>query len=343
VPSGQNLARGVALGGESGTAGCGRKIRIDQGSRVVFRNCNSRFGFLCEYCARIYYFDWLAIGLDGIESALEGAEFYHFALSLPSFGATHSVPFGSGDPRSIGTPPTVCECGDRHFPRDEGLRGVPVDGDNYAYGAQVGHNYSIGVHWNATVTALRREWPSLEFLAPRDWQQRRAIHIQGVFRIHEAEMPEPEEVADVMGKVTARGLAGRTLEWGEVYVARVSRRGSPRRERHAPHPGVGIQCAEDAASYCLKAVTSGLPRVTVRNADFVARLHDAAASMRCDRCPEGGGYCAAPCHRHFGFRGHPISMSRPSPTKGRPGWAPTGISRGSQQEARREFLRARGE
>jgi hypothetical protein len=315
-------------------------VVVHIGERRILRNCNARFGFLCEYCANIFYFDWLAIGFGGVESATDEAGFYSFTLSLPTFGTTHAVPYAEGDPRSTGAATGECACGFWHGVEDDDLRGIATDCNTYDADAHIDHNYSIGDHWNATVAAVRRKWPSLEFFVVRESQERLAIHLHGVLRIHEKGMPDPEEVAAVLRGVTAKSHRGRTLAWGDAYVVQVPRRGS-RRPRHGPHPGVGIQCAEDAIAYSMKATTSGLPRITANNAEFIALLQAAAERMRCDRCPEDGRTCRAPCHKYFGFRGHPISMSRPSPTTRRPGWALTGMTRTDKIDARRQYARER--
>lgn len=99
--------------------------------------CGNRRPAVCPSCAKLARKDYqklIASGFDDVDQ--QRYRFYFLTLTAPSFGAVHRVPKSdrTGEIRK-------CRCGKLHDPlKDAGLRGVPIDLDEYDYAGCVRFN-----------------------------------------------------------------------------------------------------------------------------------------------------------------------------------------------------------
>lgn len=292
--------------------------------------CKDRRVSRCPSCAALYHGDAANILRTG---ALDfGARrFVWLTLTAPSFGATHRVPKSGGDATvsrrrdGRGRP---CGCGVVHGEADGHLRGVPLDPETYDYESQVRWNAHVGPLWHRTRDAISAVLgATLEFARVVEWQHRGAVHLHVLFRVPDGidlgELADGkvcrsmrvEQACQTVGTWERRDGMSRRYGWGRVgIVAEVVqvRAGDTRAVRRL--------CGYMAklCNYAGKDLGSSVPgrAVSVELREHLGRLEHAAISMRCPRAGcDGRGTgqrasCRGRAHRHFGFRGHPVTQSR---------------------------------
>jgi len=303
-------------------SGCVRPFLTKSGLTV---RCQSRVRSQCPSCAELYRGDWAAIARSGVfDGPVQDFRFYLLTLTAPSFGRVHRVPKLEGG--RVGR----CGCGVVHTVADADLRGVPLDLASYDYAGLVAWNRDSGLLWDRTRRRLRDYWPSVEFFAVREWQDRGALHLHALVRIARSEAPRPAVLGDAARTATAFSLVeGVLVSWGEL--------GDCQAFRADGDAAKTIWYLSKALNYVLKdaVLASGGGSKAWAH---LSRLSVAARSMRCSpSCVPRD--CVSRTHQRYGARGHVVSASRR--TRHRSGWSFTGMTRKKQRELRREWVASR--
>lgn len=257
----------------------------------------------------------------GIFDATPTARFLMVTLTAPSFGPTHRV-------AKAGRRATLCGCGATHDSViDADLRGVPLNIEEYDYEAQVWWNYSAPELRHNLIRRLRDEYPSLAYVALREFQERGAIHFHVLVRVSVRDEPKASIIEAIARSVTARVNHGATVRFGSQVRAEVARAdGNIART---------VWYLVKAVKYLVKEVATG-PSA----AGAAARQHFAELSicsrkrLRCRRCPprSSEAMCRGACHRQWGARSHVVTASR-----GKRTWSLTGLTREGIKRNRAEW------
>lgn len=320
---------------------CTRPIQIEPGISV---RCGSRRWSQCPSCARLWAGDSARLARSGIFDAdglpVEGFRYFFITLSAPSFGAVHRVPKWEKDKGQR------CRCGDRHSHSDTDVRGVPLELDTYDYVGQVRWHQALGRLWNASVNAMRRVEPDLEFFRVYEAQARLALHAHAVVRVPDTTAADASELGRAARNATTKHpLTRHVVSWGQHGVA-----DREIRPRHVDGPDVSpdqsrsvsrtlAYTLKSVVSYSLKDLGHGTPEHDIGplRRSFVFRLAQAAIDTACPRCTGGqADGCRSRAHRQHGFSGHLLALSRP--TSERPGWSFSGLTRGRLREERRVWV-----
>lgn len=164
---------------------CSAPLRLESGVREVLVRCGSRSRERCPACAARYARDEYMVATSGIKliglssegvtvspvSDFSGA-FFFLTLTLPSFGAVHSL--------------GACRCGTSHADGSF-LVGVPLSSASYDYLGHAVSNIFAPRLFNETIKALRYYLPagySFELYGVPEYQKRGAIHIHVLLRFN---------------------------------------------------------------------------------------------------------------------------------------------------------------
>ena len=322
---------------------CTRPFEVGPGISV---RCGSRRRSECPSCASLWAGDSSRLARSGVYDAdgqpVQGFRFFFITLSAPSFGAVHRVPKWEKDRGQR------CRCGGAHESADSQFRGIPLNPDVYDYVGQVRWHQALGRLWNATVTAMRRVAPDLEFFRVYEAQARLALHAHVIVRVPSICALD----ASALGTAARRASAfhpdtGERVSWGQEGVS--DREILPRhRDEPEVMPDASTSIARTLAytlktvvSYSLKDLGHGVAGedISPQRRRFVFELATAALSTQCPRCPsEGVARCKSRAHRQHGFSGHVLALSRQ--TSARTGWSFSGLTRRRLREERQAWILA---
>ncbi len=312
---------------------CEHPVRVvDRDGEVRHVRCGSRRKAKCESCSYLAQGDYrriLKAGYEELEASVDEYAFYLLTLTAPSFGSVHRVPKkGKSDVR--------CRCGKYHCAqRDDHLRGVAIDLEEYRFDEVVEWNHHLGRLWNATNTKLKKLLPSMDYIKVAEWQRRGALHLHVILRIPRRDWHLLAVEHDRQGKclmLRIREQASSVVVdnrwvWGDKALdLREIKTGSDR---------------EKAARYLAKAlayVTKDIAEDGGQIKGYEARRHFerldcAARDMKCECCEGGACACGRLCHRRWGARSSTMSKSRGG--KDRIGWC--NLRRLDLLRARREY------
>lgn len=226
----------------------------------------------------------------------------------------HHVPEAESDVR-------ICKCGQTHVPKDEHLRGVPLDMRTYRYDDQVSWNRDLPDLLARTRRVLKsRLGPGFAYISAKEPQARGVLHVHLIIRVDGSGTVPRALVLDAARGVTVRAL-GRTVGWGSQAAC------------HVIPPDGGSLARE--AGYLVKGIGEELAPAAFGlgplRGQHIARLHEAAAEMPCSEgCPGLSGGCRSHKHRNFGASNSVVSVSR--------NWSGTGLTRAKLSQRRAEWV-----
>ena len=296
---------------------CQRPLQVKEN---VWVRCNSRLLNRCKGCAALAQGDWRRIAWSGINDAPESSKFYMLTLTAPSFGATHRVAKQGEEPRP-------CQCGTTHNQKaDEGLRGVPLNLENYDYRSAVEWNYNAPVLLANFIRSLKRKYPEIAYLSVREWQHRGVLHFH-VFLRTEVTL-KPEDVERCAKSATTTGQSGRSIVFGSrLDLAAINPTETPQIVGY-PLKTLGYQVRYIDKSVITEDATTEHQR----------RLHEAA--QRSIICPGNRGVecqledCRSAVHRQWGAKSAAITTSR-----GKTAWSLNHTTRRSLRNERKDWAR----
>jgi len=247
----------------------------------------------------------------GIFEAPPTARFLMLTLTAPSFGPTHRV-------TKVGRRATLCGCGATHDSViDADLRGIPLNVDEYNYEAQVWWNYSAPELLHNLIRRLRDVYPSLAYIAVREFQERGAIHFHVLVRVSAMDEPKASVIVAIARSVTARVNHGATVRFGSQVRAEFARAdGNIART---------VWYLVKAVKYLVKEVDTGPSAAgDAARAHFMELSICSRERLRCPRCPppSSEAMCRGACHCQWGARSHVVTASR-----GKRAWSLTGLTR----------------
>lgn len=209
---------------------CLRPVAVNKaGEPPYYRRCKTRNINLCRYCAVIARNDLDTVLMSGCEEDEDNAQNHYYFVTLTAPGLnlkTHYVNNTDGEGVTIGDDVRRCACRKIHLNDELNIMGTPVHADNFDYKAVVDWNFFASKLMNATITAVRRVFPSFSYASCRELQTRLVAHYHLLCRINKADCVGRDVIEDIQNVVA--GVATKNgLKWGEhVDVQHVDNIGS---------------------------------------------------------------------------------------------------------------------
>ena len=175
--------------------------------------------------------------------------------------------------------------------------GVPRDPRHYQYGDQVSWNQLSPKLFHASMVALERSLPGVEWVFVREWQCRGAIHFHGIVRV-----PRSYASGGVWSSLRAlRSVTSHGISWGrQMDIQYVDGDTSDT-----------VRYMSKIVAYTSKHQGGDRGALPESVAGFYARLDRAARKLTCNRkgC-SGDGRCGGRLHRTHGYAGYMLSKSK---------------------------------
>lgn len=255
--------------------------------------CGSRLKRVCKSCSALAKKDYQKLIQGGFTDVdTSKFVFYFLTLTAPSFGKTHFVP-------KVGRPLRRCACGRRHDPvSDAGMRGAPLDFEQYDYRGCVRWNNLVGHLWDSTRAKLQVALPGFSYAKVYEFQERGALHLHAIFRVPVVERIEPDQLRDIARSTVRRD----GMRWGEVADCQQIRQVADRDSFVRYMAKMLVYVTKDSTGEV--SALSPMQRHHFWLLDKVAKTE-----FHCPRCGRMERPCLRLAHRRWGARSSVFSKS----------------------------------